>query len=419
MRRCTTLLIVSAMLCITAQPASAVVGDLDPSFGDGGVALSPGTNFVGLAMALQSDGKIVMAGYSNLTDDLVLIRFDEDGTVDTTFDGDGIVSTAVGLGAVPQDLLVQPDGKIVVVGWAIGGDILIARYLSDGSLDADFGTAGVNLLDLGGDDYAYGAILQPSGKIVVAGQTAGGDSDLLIARIDPDGTLDTTFGEDAGWTTLDAGGWDYANAIVTQGRPSRRGPLGGAIVIAGTTGEGDVVFARFSRDGITDATFGDDGFSVISEPATQEGLALTSSRRGVLTITGYSGNSALISRYRPNGAPDTRFGDGGTVLTERYDGLTGQDVVLVRRGKTIVSGIATVGGEWRIFVARYDVRGELDPTFGDDGIVIADPGDLSTASEVWVDRSERIYTAGWTAFASEAHFALIRYLGRSAPSGRR
>jgi uncharacterized delta-60 repeat protein len=224
-------------------------GDPDTTFGtQGRVVTDFGGDDRAEAVALQSDGRIVVAGRSD--GDFALARYTTTGGLDTTFDGDGRVTTDFSGG---QDgalaVAVQSNTEIVAAGTtdqAGSSDFALARYLPDGSLDASsdplesaFGVGGKVTTDFGGTDpeAAYGVAIQPNGRIVAAGGALG---DFALARYAFDGSLDTSFGS-GGMLTTNFTGTDVGEAVVLQ--------LNGAIVVAGTTSAGDdFALARYAGD---------------------------------------------------------------------------------------------------------------------------------------------------------------------------
>jgi uncharacterized delta-60 repeat protein len=232
-------------------------GNLDATFGTGGetiTAFGPGIDR-GHALALQADGKIIVVGDADIAGDtaFALARYTTGGVLDGTFGIGGIVTTnATAAADFLEDVIVQPDGRIVAVGSrkSRAVDIALLRYEDDGDLDATFGTGGMvaspyeDTLDLG-----YSVALQPDGKILV-----GGTANLnpAVARFDSDGALDTSFA-DGGKTDLDGFGFfGYAYGLAVQ--PN------GSIVVGGTmdnhapTGQNFIVF-RLLPNGRVDPTF--------------------------------------------------------------------------------------------------------------------------------------------------------------------
>ncbi len=200
-------------------------GSLDTTFGIAGTglvttALTAGNNLANAAV-LQPDGKIIAAGRATIGGSnfaFALARYDSDGILDPTFGTGGFVLNSFTAGQDrAQAAVLQPDGKIIAVGAVqIGGsnfDFALARYNSDGSLDTTFGTSGLATTNFGGTDVADAAVLQPDGKIIAAGRTGG---DFALARYNSDGSLDATFGT-GGRVITDFGvGFDQALAAVLQ-----------------------------------------------------------------------------------------------------------------------------------------------------------------------------------------------------------
>ncbi|MFN9753578.1 MAG: Ig-like domain-containing protein, partial [Planctomycetota bacterium] len=178
-------------------------GSLDTSFGSGGVVTTPigtGTDS-GRSITLQADGKILVGGLSNngSNDDFALIRYNVDGSLDTSFGTGGKVTTAVGTSTDQgRSVTVQPDGKILVGGYSLVGgvdDFALVRYNANGSLDTSFGTGGKLTTAIGsGLDFGTSVIVQPDGKIVIGGYSITGNYDFAMIRYDANGSLDTGFG---------------------------------------------------------------------------------------------------------------------------------------------------------------------------------------------------------------------------------
>jgi len=239
----------------------AAAGDLDPTFGTGGKVTTDiqGDFDKARAVAIQADGKIVVAGsaLNGANIDFAVLRYNTDGSLDTTFGTDGKVLTPV----LDSDdfalaVAIQPDGKIVAAGLAVTGadDIAVVRYNTDGSLDTTFdgdGKATFSIL-VGFNDIANAVAIQPDGKIVLAGSTNNGsDDDFAVIRLNPNGSLDSTFNAIGISTFAILDNDDVANAVVLQ--PD------GKIVIAGFTDNGqdtDFAAARLNPNGSLDLSFG-------------------------------------------------------------------------------------------------------------------------------------------------------------------
>ena len=194
-------------------------GSLDTGFdGDGTRSVDFGGYEDGYAIARQSDGKLVVAGNTSVDNDLAVARLNPDGSLDATFDGDGRRTIGFGGNDNARAVLVQGDGKIVVVGDGApngpGLDLAITRLNPNGSPDNGFAANGRATIDLGGNEFGFGAALQPDGKLVVAGLTTVG-FDAVVVRLNRNGSRDATFDGD-GVRTLDHGDYDGARAVVVQ-----------------------------------------------------------------------------------------------------------------------------------------------------------------------------------------------------------
>ncbi len=263
-------------------------GSLDATFGSGGKITTPilSSHDIAQAVAIQSDGKIVAAGraYNGSNDDFALARYNSDGSLDTSFDSDGKVTTAIGvLSDGAYAIAIQSDGKIVVAGYANNGsndDFALARYNTNGSLDATFGSGGkVTTPILSSTDQAYAVASQSDGKIVVAGRAYNGSNDdFALARYNSNGSLDTSFDTDGKLSTVIGNGNDYVRAMRLQSD--------GKIVVAGYANTGtndDFTLARYQVASTSSQTIAHNASSML------EGVTVTnhSGASCTLTITKY------------------------------------------------------------------------------------------------------------------------------------
>jgi uncharacterized delta-60 repeat protein len=314
----------------------------------------------------------------------------------------------------PADVALQPDGRIVAAGVegddsGLGRDFALARYNADGSLDATFGSGGRVTTDFAGDvDDAQGVVLQPDGRIVVAGSaiTGSGGRDFAVARYLPNGSLDATFGASGVVTRNLLGNSDFVGGVALQ--PD------GRIVVAGGSG-GDFAVLRFNSDGSPDSGFGFGGVALTdfgSGLTFGYAVALQPNRRIVVT-----GPTAVLdfalARYKPNGGLDARFGFDGRVITDfEQDDDIPYAVAVQSNGRIVVAGLAASAQGDDAFdedfaLARYDRHGGLDPSFGGDGRVTTDTGGGNdSAQAVALQADGKIVAAGTPGFT------LVRYLGR-------
>ena len=261
------------------------------------------------SVVLQSDGKILVTGFSNVggTSDIAVVRYNVNGSLDTTFDGDGKVITDVGTGTddCAEYVVLQSDGKILVAGCSDKGgsyDFAVVRYNTDGSLDATFDNDGKVVTDIGTNstDFALSAVLQPDGKIVVGGQSeASGLSDFAVVRYNTDGSLDATFDNDGKVVT------DIGNNSADFARPAVLQP-DGKIVVGGqseASGLSDFALVRYNTDGSLDTTFDNEGKTItdIGTNSNDQGLLVVLQSDGKIVAAGYSdaggSNDFVVVRY--------------------------------------------------------------------------------------------------------------------------
>jgi len=398
--------------------AYAQAGALDTSFGgDGRVTtnLTSGRDYA-VGLIIQADGKLVAAGRAGGRGGrFALVRYLADGTLDATFGGDGKVFTNFTArfdGAF--DLEIQADGKLVAAGMAGGYSLFaLARYNSDGTLDTSFGGDGkVTTNFTAGADFAFGVAIQTDGKIVAVGRAGGSGGRVAVARYNVDGTLDTSFSGDGKATTNFTAGEDTVDHVAIQSD--------GRIIVAGTAGyfSNNARFAlvRYDTDGTRDATFSGDGklttnltsgfdgaFAVAIQPLDQK-----------IVATGQAGLNLAVLRYDPDGTLDSTFSGDGKATTSFTRGLDyADDVALAADGKIIVAGAANFfGANPKFAVARYNGDGTLDATFGGgDGKVTTDFTSVwDGAYDVEIQATDgNIVAAGGA--SNGRKFALARYLG--------
>jgi uncharacterized delta-60 repeat protein len=412
-------------------------GTLDTSFASGGKLAVP----VGIAddyafaMAAQPDGKLLIAGRAaEHKGDLALVRLERDGAVDTSFGVAGKVMTDVAGGAdTAYAVAVQADGKIVVAGAAIvtgtAPDFVVARYLPTGALDTTFGAAatpGLVTTAFGDDaDTAYALVIQPDGKIVVGGESSQGTSktgiDFALARYDANGALDATFGDVATpgkvvTAIASSSGRDSIYALALQEVAGER-----RIVAAG--GEGDFVLARYTANGQLDVGFGAGGkIARVFDSVIGAARAVQVAADGKLLVAGNTHHDFALVRLGQSGQLDATFGGSaaGKVVTPvsatNWD--EAQGLALENDGKIVVAGWAYEGNSssGNFALARYATDGALDATFGGTGTVVTPvasgtKADQGSAVLLQIDEripAVRVVVAG-SANGSNSDFAIARY----------
>ena len=393
-------------------------GSLDSDFSGDGKVLTQvaGSEDIAYAIALQPDGKLVVAGYTDSEGwDFSLARFNPDGSLDETFSGDGLVITQVSSGdAVIKDVVIQADGKIVVAGEAEGvitSDFALARYNADGSLDTSFDGDGWLTTDIAfGEDYASAMLLQPDGKIVVAGYSYNSGYNFALARYNPNGSLDTTFDGDGKLTTDFSAGTDYASDVALQ--------ADGKIVLSGSssaTGNTDFALARYNSNGSLDTTFSGDGKLVTDFNAGYDSASAVAIQvDGKIIVAGYTSAGTMydfaLARYNPNGDLDTSFdGDGKLVTDFAGDMDMASAIALQTNQKIVVAGYATTTSP-DFALARYNPDGSLDTTFAGDGRLLTDNAGFDDyARDIVLQPYGQIVIAGTTGNGTDIDFAVVRY----------
>jgi uncharacterized delta-60 repeat protein len=314
-------------------------GAADPTFdGDGAVGLDSGGVEGAAAVAVQPDGKIVVAGYTSIDTNAVVYRLRPNGSPDLTFDGDGAVGLDSGGLEAGAAVALQPDGKIVVaVSTSVNDDAVVYRLHSDGSPDATFDGDGAVGLDSGGVEAGTAVAVQPDGKIVVAGYTSVGQN-AVVYRLRPNGSPDPTFGRD-GAVEIDGAGAAYGNALALQAN--------GKILIAGSTTTDIAIAYRLRRDGSLDRGFGDNGARTISADRFEEATALKVQRDGRILLAGwrYAGShyDGVVARLRGDRVPRCAGRLAtivGTARSERIRGTNGPDVIAGLGGRDVIRGLA-------------------------------------------------------------------------------
>lgn len=402
-------------------------GDLDSSFGEGGrVVTAFGLSTAGQALAIQPDGKIVLAGrfgqfrnygFNCAACGFAVSRFRSDGSLDASFGQDGLVRTDITpeLDAADQ-LLIQPDGKILVGGY--GGkergvsepvsDFALVRYMPNGTLDEGFGTAGMVTTDFGFRDGIQAMALQPDGKIIAAGYSiddiGDGPFSLALARYNMDGDLDLTFG--SGGRIVADGGQILALSVLPDGRIRAAGVSGGSFLLA-----------SYNQSGSLDTSFGDNGIVTTEAVTFAFGGDMVFAPDGSVFASGSmrysnprcSSNAFAVAHFTQDGALDASFGNDGEVRTILTCTSYARAVAPQPDGKVVVAGVAYLGFTTSVFaLARYNQDGSRDQSFGRHGKVTTRfDGTQAKAAAVAIDSSGRAVVGG-TAGNS---FALARYTG--------
>jgi uncharacterized delta-60 repeat protein len=332
---------------------------LDTSFNGTGYRVDDlqGLDDEGFGVVVQFDQKIVVGGYSQKSASqywFAFARYHRDGSLDASFGTGGF--TAIDFTGSQSDqarsLAIQPDGKILGAGFLTPAGvqrIAVVRLLKNGNLDASFDADGGAQPSITGSNFsaASDVLVQPDGKIVVSGESRSATGDFLALRLLPDGTLDNSFNA-TGWAATDVGGGtaDSSSSLVLQ--------ADGKIVLAGTAGA-NAALVRHNPGGGLDATFGGTGRVVQDFSGSDAGNALTLDDAGNLLLAGASDLTAsnfAFARFRPNGALDLSRIDDVSGLDDR-----GFGIAVTRAGKILLAGSGLGPANPRATLALYNPDG--------------------------------------------------------------
>ncbi len=405
--------------------AAGPPGTFDKSFSPSGtLAVSP--SGIGNAVVIQPDGKIVIAGFvSRTNEDILVARLLPTGAPDPSFSGGVVAFDATTLYDTGSAVALQPDGKIVVAGVVSSGGNdshgLVVRFNVDGSPDLGFGTGGHVQLDLnaaGAPKFTAlnAVVVQPDGGIVVAGRTEDGvtttNIDAVVARLAPTGALDNSFGT-MGHTTVPfgpAGDRFLSLALQPDGRIVA---VGASVVPVGQGTSNIAAFARFNTDGRLDSSFSGDGFFTIDvgDKVTNGsdfvfGAAVRIEPDGKIVAAGGAsaggGSDACLVRLNGNdGSLDNGFGSNGVKVVSLGSGNVDfvNALAIQPDGKFVIAGGTLNGGSnTDSFVARFGTDALLDLGFAG-GFVPHDIGDTVDAIDqlqgIALDADGRIVATGY------------------------
>ena len=401
------LALAALVLALSVGLTLGAPGDLDTSFhGDGRRTIDYTGADGGQAVALQPDGKILVAGYGGSNAAMTVTRLNPDGSNDNSFGAGGTRGVNLGGVNLAYALALQPDGKVVIAGEtrlpAQTRNIAVARTNPDGSPDLGFGANGVRVIDLFGDDSGQAVALQPDGKILVAGFGGGFNiTAMTVTRLNPDGSNDMTFG-DGGTGGFDLGGLERAFAVALQ--------RDGKVVIVGDRfppgGARDVVVARLLAGGSPDLTFGINGSRVIDYGGDDGATAVVLQADGkiVLAGSGGPGTAMAVTRLNPNGADDDSFDGDATSLLDFGAVNAAQSLALQPNGKVVVAGST---GSANFAIGRLQPGGSPDTTFGSDGRRTVDFGGVDRGNALALQPDGRFVVAGETNVGDDVAIARL------------
>jgi uncharacterized delta-60 repeat protein len=413
------------VLTTSARPCHATPGALDLTWDSDGKVTTDlravGSRDFGRAMAVQPDGKVVVAGYTYTGDpynssevDIAVVRYNSDGSLDTSFNGTGKVITPIGSSYDAANAVALDGAHIIVAGTTSNGsddDIAVVRYNSDGSLDTSFNGTGKVITPIGSSSDGANAVALDGSDIIVAGYTSNGNNnDIAVVRYNSDGGLDTSFNGTGKVTTPIGSSSDVANAVALDGAH---------IIVAGTTSNGsdsDIAVVRYNSDGSLDTSFNGTGKVTTPIGSSYDVATAVALDGSDIIVAGYtyggSDNDIAVVRYNSDGSLDTSFNGTGKVTTPIGWSDNQANSMALDGSDIIVAGTTYGGRDNDIVVVRYNSDGSLDTSFNGAGKVAANfsrlPSD-DTGRAMAVQPDGKVIVAGTTDNGSNNDFAVVRY----------
>jgi uncharacterized delta-60 repeat protein len=405
---------------IALNSVAQLSGSLDLTFGGTGFVTTnySGSDDIGNAIIVQTDGKIIVSGTSG--SNFAISRYNTNGSLDAFFGTGGKVITSIGMfSAGSNSVKIQTDGKIIVVGYSMNfagtnNDFTIVRYTNLGILDNTFGSGGIVRSSIANGSLAYSFFINPNGKIIVSGISFNGIyQSFTVMRYNSNGSIDNTFGTSGHVITHVGIGNDFATCMVQQND--------GKIVVAGYTDTGsniDIAIVRYDSLGSLDNTFGSSG-KVITPIGSASDIANAISLQsdGKIVVAGWSYNGSsedfAVVRYDNTGILDPFFGTSGIVTTSISsfsDGARG--IVIQPNGKIVVAGFSRNISNTlnNIAIVNYNNDGTLNNFFGVSGTVTTSIGSShSDANAIDLQTDGKIVVAGRNFNSTDNDFAVVRY----------
>jgi len=426
--RTLTLTIAGLLIAICTAPSASAAppGSLDQAFGAGGLVdrdFGDDLSEHGAAFLRQPDGKLIVAGTQSGggAAKLAVARYLADGHFDQTFGDQGHAVLHVGGGAPNETnaVALTPGGKIVLAGQSDGGEFAVVRLRRNGTPDPTFNQTGDREFGfgVGSVDNAFGVAVQDDGKIVVAGSALNnGVERMAVARLLTNGSLDPAFSGDGRVRTTFGSGTDQNALGVVVLDDGRIAAVGDAEIGAH---EHDFAVAVYRPNGTLDHTFSGDGRATADFGGNDFGYKAAEQPDGRIVVSGETdfGNDCdwALARFKPGGALDPTFSGDGRVTTAFGTGCDIASGLLLQQDGKIV-GIGSKGdpGIFTAAVVRYRANGTRDTSFSGDGKVVTSFGEGS--SEFWGGAETpagRIVAGGRTlhSTAELGNFAMARYLG--------
>lgn len=364
---------------------SVALGELDATFGIGGVVSFE--NSPASAVGVQSNGRVIVVQGT------VVTGYRPDGSVDPSFGQNGSTHPSLYHGHF-FSVAIQPDNKIIAAGFGVinappyYNDFALVRFNTDGSLDTTFGNGGKVITRIGsGNDYAYSVAIQPDSKIVAAGRSGGA---FAIARYNTDGSLDTGFGLGGKAVSDPTSGYDQFNSVAIQ-------PDGRILAVGSTYYPEQTYLVRYTSLGAPDLDFGNEG-TVVGAPGSSVAVQRDGKIVAGGSISQNGGEDFILSRYLSDGSPDETFGQGGRVTTDFGGGSDRVIGIIVQPDDSILaSGTAGPQENPAFALSKYGPNGDLDNRFGSGGKVVTDLSpEFDIVKGIAIQRDGRILLAGFT-----------------------
>ena len=418
---------------LATAPASASPGDRDPSFGVGGIGDLPYSYTP--AIAAQPDGAIISANPSTGYTGPTVARTSTTGQLDSSFGANGQIPLPLGMSKNAQIVRVatSPSGAIAAVGSTIpefpSADGYVARLKPDGTPDTAFGSQGAALLDLGGSETLNGVAFTQGGALVVTGviNKYSASPSSVIARLHPDGTLDSSFGGGSGYLTDvdgDSSTADEIRALITL--------ADGRIEVLSTVSEGPPSYTLRPRvtmlepDGGLDKGFANDGVADVSLGTTTAAQGIARSASGETYMFGgryaNGGVTGLVARLTPSGALDSNFANSGVLelpMSFTTAVVDGSDRLVIVGATGEASDPGHLPPPTDVVLLRLAPDGLPDASFGDNGAIRTDVGQFDSSdfpTAAVVDSQGRVVVAGELSDAGfHSSSRLIRYLPDAGP----
>lgn len=381
---------------------------LDSSFGVNGIVKMPfDANGGGSiqSVAQQADGKIIAAGGAKSS--FAIIRYHSNGTVDSSFASNGrLIKQFNGHFGGANNVLIQPDNKIIVSGTALGSNsnFAIARFNQDGTPDLSFNGTGDAVIDISSKDHCNGMALQPDGKIILCGERSlMPNNAVTVIRLNPDGTVDSAFNNGQGIFYAQYGIWSSRlNEVIVK--PD------GKIIACGNVNNNstDFLLIQLLPDGQLDSAFGTNG--VVITPNTGFGHDFALQPDGKIVIVGRDvATGGHMVRYMPDGSIDNNFGTNGHVLITHPLGLPGPEQVEIDNdGKIYAAGYIDTGNE-EMYLVRFNTDGSIDNTYAHYGIITSLSPQQERTHAMLIQQDGKILMAGSVSVNFSGNFGMLRF----------